>query len=201
MYVSSKFLVVTVALILVLLGGATWAFAQSNAPGFGDLTCTTGQIAKFSGTAWACADDLAEMQAQLDDLAVKVDPEAQFIATINAFEEAIKANDADRVMEFYADDVVALLPGMEPLVGKEAVRADWEATFDAFQLERDAELVYVNVDGDSAERRMSWTNTLTPKDGGEPIVLTGNCMLGFKKINGEWKTVWDMTHIYEPTAQ
>lgn len=201
MNVSLKILLVAVVAGLTLMLGAAWAFAQGNTPGFGDLTCATGQIAKFSGSAWACADDLAEMQAQLDDLAVKVDPEAEFIATVNAFEAAIKANDADRVMQFYADDVVALLPGMEPLVGKEAVRADWEATFDAFKLDREAELVYVNVDGDSAERRMSWTNTLTPKDGGEPIVLTGNCMLGFKKINGQWKTVWDMTHIYEPTAQ
>jgi uncharacterized protein (TIGR02246 family) len=196
---STKFLVVAVTFMLVLLSGATWALAQNSPPGFDDLTCTTGQIARFDGVAWACADDLADIQAQLDELAIKVDPEAHFIATVNAFEDAIKANDADRVMEFYADDVVALLPGMAPLVGKEAVRADWEATFETFKLDRDAELVYVNVDGDSAVRRMEWTNTLTPTDGSEPIVLTGNCILGFKKVNGEWKTVWDITHIYEPT--
>jgi uncharacterized protein (TIGR02246 family) len=201
MNVSSKFLVVTVALMLTLLGGATWAFARNSATSFTDLTCTAGQIAKFDGAAWACADDLAEMQAELDSMAMKVDPEAEFIATVYAFEDAIKANDADRVSDFYADDAVVLLPGFAPLEGKEALQADWEYVFDTYQVDREAELVYVNVDGDSAVRRMEWTNTLTPKDGGEVIVDTGNCILGFKKVGDEWKVVWDISATYDPMAQ
>ena len=115
MNISSKFLVVAVALMLALLGGATWAFARNSATNFTDLTCTAGQIAKFDGAAWACADDLAEMQAQLDEIAIKVDPEAEFIQVVYALDDAYKANDADRIMEFYADDVVTLLPGRPPL--------------------------------------------------------------------------------------
>jgi uncharacterized protein (TIGR02246 family) len=185
------------ALVFVLLAGATWAFAKAETAGFQDLACTAGQIAKFDGTAWACADDLADMQAQLDAMAMKVDPEAQFIEVVYALEDAYKANDVDRIMEFYADDVVTILPGIPPLEGKEAVRADWEYMLDTYKLDREAELVYVNVDGDSAVRRMEWTNTLTPKDGGEPIVESGNCIFGFKKVDDEWKLAWEIAATYE----
>ncbi len=199
MNISSKFLMVVVALALMLLAGTTWAFAQSNGMSFTDLTCTAGQIAKFDGAAWTCADDLAEMQAKLDEVAMKVDPEAQFTEVVYALEEAYRSNSVDRVMAFYADDVVSILPGLPPLEGKEAVRADWEYFFDTYTLDRESELVYINVDGDSAVRRMAWTNTLTPKDGTEPIVDTGNCILGFKKVDGDWKIVWEMTATYDPT--
>jgi ketosteroid isomerase-like protein len=124
--------------------------------------------------------------------------EAQFIEVVMAFDDAYKANDVDRIMEFYADDVVTFLPGLAPLEGKEAVRADWEYFFDTFTLERESELVYVNVDGNSAVRRMAWTNTLTPKDGSDVIVDTGNCIVGYKKVGDEWKIAWEMAATYDP---
>jgi uncharacterized protein (TIGR02246 family) len=187
-----------VVLALALVGGTTWASAQDTDMGLNDLTCAAGQIAKFDGAAWSCSDDLAEMQAQLDAMAMKIDPEAQFTEVVYAVEEAVRSNNVDRVMEFYADDVVTILPGMPPLEGKEAVQADWEYVFDTFTLDRDSELVYINVDGDSAVRRMEWTNTLTPKDGSEPIVETGNCIVGFKKIDDKWKIAWEIAATYEP---
>jgi uncharacterized protein (TIGR02246 family) len=199
MNISSKFLVVAVVLALALVGGTTWVLAQETNMGLTDLTCAAGQIAKFDGGAWACADDLAEMQAQLDGMAMKVDPETQFTEVVYALEDAYKSNDIDRIMEFYADDVVTILPGMPPLKGKEAVQADWEYIFDTFTLDRDSELAYVNVDGDSAVRRMEWTNTLAPKDGSEPIVETGNCIVGFKQVGNEWKIAWEMAATYDPT--
>ena len=183
---SPKFLMVTMTLVVVLLGGATWTFAQERVMSFDDLTCTAGQIAKFSGTAWTCADDLMELQAQLEAVKMQVDPEAQFTEVVFAADEAIQSGDVDRIMDFYADDVVTILPGIPPMEGKDAVRADWEYFFDTFTLDRDSELVYVDVSGDSAVRRMEWTNTLTPKDGSDPIVETGNCVVGFKKVDDEW---------------
>lgn len=194
---SPKFLVVSMALVFVLLAGATWTFAQEKVTSFEDLTCTAGQIAKFDGTAWTCADDLLDLQAQLAAVQMQVDPEAQFTEVVLAVEEAAQAGDVDRLMEFYADDVVTILPGIPPLEGKDAVRADWEYFFDTFTLDRESELVYVDVSGDSAVRRMEWTNTLTPKDGSDPIVDTGNCVVGFKKVDDEWKIAWEIASTYE----
>lgn len=199
MSIQTKILVVVVFLMLGLGSGAAWAAAQNSPTSFGDLTCTTGQIAKFTGTAWACADDLTEMQAQLDALALKLDPVAEFTKVVYDIDDAVKANDLDRLMSYYADDVVTILPGVPPLVGKDAVRADWENFFNTYELERDSKLVYVNVDDHSAVRRMEWTNTLTPKAGGDTIVDTGNCIVGFKKVGNDWKIAWEMAASYPPS--
>jgi ketosteroid isomerase-like protein len=197
MKISPKLVVAVVGLAILLLAGTTWAMAQDNPMALNDLTCTAGQIAKFDGTVWACSDDLATLKAQLEAVQLKVDPEAEFKKVVFAVEEAMKAADVDRLMEFYADDVVTMLPGLPPLRGKEEVRADWENFFNAYTLNRDARLVYTDVSGDSAVRRMEWTNTLTPKGGSEPIVDTGTCVVGFKKIGGEWKIVWEIASVFE----
>lgn len=197
MKISPKLIVTMIGLAVLLLAGTTWALAQDNPMALNDLTCAAGQIAKFDGTVWACSDDLATLQAQLEAVQLKVDPEAEFKTVIFAAEEAMKAADVDRLMEFYADDVVTMLPGLPPLRGKEEVRADWENFFNTYSLNRDAKLVYANVSGDSAVRRMEWTNTLTPKDGSEQIAETGTCVVGFKKIGGEWKIVWEIASVFE----
>jgi uncharacterized protein (TIGR02246 family) len=193
---SPKFLTIAALLVIVLLAGTTWAFAQDTIMDLSDLTCTAGQIAVFDGTTWACGDNLMEMQAQLDAVQIKIDPEAEFKEVVIAYEEAYKAGDVDKLMQLYSDDVVTMLPGLPPLEGKEAVRADWEYFFDTYSLERDAELVYMDVSGDRAVRRMEWTNTLTPKDGGEPFAETGTCVVGFKRIDDEWKVVYEIASVY-----
>lgn len=197
MKISPKLVVTMIGLALLLLAGTTWALAQDNPMALNDLTCAAGQIAKFDGKVWVCSDDLATLQTQLEAVQLKVDPVAEFKNVVFAVEEASDAGDLDRLMEFYADDVVTMLPGMPPLRGKEAVRADWENFFNTYTVKGDSNLVYVDVSGDSAVRRMEWTNTLTPKDGGEQIVETGTCMVGFKKIGGEWKIVWEIASVFE----
>ncbi|NJN98760.1 MAG: DUF4440 domain-containing protein [Anaerolineales bacterium] len=197
MKISPKLLTVMIGLGVLLLAGTTWAVAQDNPIALNDLTCAAGQIAKFDGKIWSCSDDLTILQAQLEAVQLKVDPVAEFKNVVFAADEAIKSGDVDRIMQFYADDVVTMLPGRSPLKGKEAVRADWEEFFNAFTLKRDAELVYVDVSGDSAVRRMEWTNTMTSKDGSEQIVETGTCVLGFKKVGGEWKIAWEIATVFE----
>lgn len=197
MKISSKLLVTMVGLAILLLAGTTWAVAQEKPMALNDLACTAGQIAKFDGKVWACSNDLTTLQAQLDAVQEKVDPVAEFKKVVFAVDEAMKAADVNRLMQFYADDVVTLLPNLPPLKGKEAVRADWQNFFNTYTLKRDSQLVYVDVSGDSAVRRMEWTNTLTPKDGSEQVVETGTCVVGFKKIGGEWKIVWEIASVFE----
>jgi hypothetical protein len=38
---------------------------------------------------------------------------------------------------------------------------------------------------------------VTPVDGSEPITEIGRCVLGWEKINGEWKVVWEIWNTYE----
>jgi len=118
--------------------------------------------------------------------------EAEIAELVWAFEDAYEAGDLDTVMSFYADNVVSLPPGFPKTVGKADVEAGFKELFDAFTIERDFDLVSVDVSGDMATRLGEWTQTLTPKDGREPIVEVGRCILGFKRVDDEWKVAWEI---------
>ena len=152
----------------------------------------------LSACATTSSESVTAKEVVAENELVQAELEKQFTEVVYALEDAYRSNDVGRIMEFYADDVVTILPGMAPLEGKEAVQADWEYVLDTFTLDRESELAYIDVDGDSAVRRMSWTNTLTPKDGSDTIVDTGNCIVGFKKIDDEWKIAWEMSATYDP---
>ena len=91
-------------------------------------------------------------------------------------------------------------PGYPKSVGKEAIEADLRFFFDEFTMEREFELINVEVTGNTATRLGEWSQTLTPKDGGDPIVEVGRCILGFEKIDDEWKVMWEIWNTFEPVA-
>jgi ketosteroid isomerase-like protein len=122
--------------------------------------------------------------------------EEQFVEAAMAAEHALQSGDVDRLIEFYADDAVSMPPGVPAMTGKEAIAADIRFFYDQFGLEREFELVGYEVTGDYATRTGEWTQTLTPKAGGDPIVETGRCVLGFKKVGDEWKVAWEIWNTY-----
>jgi len=130
----------------------------------------------------------------------QADQDARFREAVMAVETTFQSGDVDRMIEYYAEDAVSMPPGFPASVGKEAIDADLRYFFDEFTLERDFTLVGFNVTGDTATRTGVWTQTLTPKAGGEPIVETGRCVLGFKQVDGEWKVAWEIWNTYEPIA-
>jgi uncharacterized protein (TIGR02246 family) len=125
--------------------------------------------------------------------------EEQFIETALAMEAAYQDEDMERVAEFYAEDAVSHVPGLPADVGQEAIKAAYQAFFDTYDLERDFELTDVKLSGDYATRTGEWTQVLTPTDGSAPITEIGRCVLGWEKINGEWKIVWEIWNTYETT--
>jgi ketosteroid isomerase-like protein len=126
----------------------------------------------------------------------EADSGKEFVETVWAYEKAFQAGDVDQVIEFYAPDAVSLPPGYPKSVGREAIEADLRGFFGEFALERDFVLVDFEVVGNYATRLGEWTQTLTPKAGGDDIVETGRCILGWRKINGEWKVVWEIWNTY-----
>jgi ketosteroid isomerase-like protein len=125
----------------------------------------------------------------------------QFKKAVMAAEEAFQSGDADRAMAFYADDAISNPPGYPTAVGKAALKANLAAFFDTYSMSRKFQLVAVDVTGDHATRQGEWTNILTPKAGGEPVTETGRCILGWKKVNGEWKVAWEIWNTYESPAK
>ena len=75
------------------------------------------------------------------------------------------------------------------------------AFFDAHELDREFSLVDYEFNGNIGTRQGAWTQVVTPKEGGDPFTMTGQCVLGFKKIDGEWKEVWEIWNTYELAAE
>ena len=113
--------------------------------------------------------------------------ENEFLEAIMAAEAALQSEDPVDAASYYTDDAVSMPPGFSPSHGKEAIQGDLEFYFDNFDIERDFNLVNYEIAGDTATRTAEWTQTLTPTDGSEPFVETGQCVLGFEKVDDEWK--------------
>lgn len=126
--------------------------------------------------------------------------EEQFVEAAMANEHAFQSGDVDQIIEFYAEDAVSMPPGFPISNGKETIEADLRFFFEEFSLDREFTLVDYEVTGEYATRTGEWTQTLTPKAGGDPIVETGRCVLGFKKVDNEWKVAWEIWNTEEPAA-
>jgi len=111
--------------------------------------------------------------------------------------EMFEAGDADGLMALFAEDAVSLPQGGPPVEGKAAIAAGNHAFLDAFTVDFDFELVDYEIRGDYATRRGKWTQVLTPKAGGDPVTVPGKCMVGWKKIDNDWKIVWEIFNFDE----
>ena len=78
------------------------------------LNCSApDQIAKFDGTMWVCADDIADLQAQIDDLQAQID--ALSIRTVfissQTYDGALGGLvGADAECQQLADDAFSIVP-------------------------------------------------------------------------------------------
>jgi|GEM_PF-1033224 len=160
-------------------------------------------VFKRIGDEWKMVSDIWNTEsvtegesAVAEETVSQADAKGQIEAAVWAYEDAYQAGDVDRLMTLYADDVVSLPPGFPKTEGKADLEAGFQEFFDTFTLDRDFELVSVEVSGDKATRLGEWTQTLTPKDGGEPIVETGRCILGYEKVGDEWQVAWEIWNTY-----
>jgi len=121
----------------------------------------------------------------------------QFTKAAMGLEEAYQEGDLERTIAYYADDAVSSPPGFPSSYGKEAIKADYKAFFDAYNFTRDFKLAGVTIDGNTATRFGEWTQVLTPRDGSAPTTEIGRCIVGFKKVDGEWKVAWEIWNTYQ----
>jgi ketosteroid isomerase-like protein len=121
-------------------------------------------------------------------------------ALLDEFDVSLNAGDFERrVSLYYAEDAVRMPPD-EPMVkGKAAILA-WSkkgAELYTYQLDNVAE--DVQVDGDLAFMRGTFSGTLTPKAGGEPITALGKWMAVYKRqVDGSWKCIADIYNSDNP---
>lgn len=127
-----------------------------------------------------------------EQAATKAELEAQVREAVSAWEDAYQAGDLNRLMEIYADEAVTMPPGVPILDGKAAIETDFRQFFQEFKVERQFSLVDLEISGDLAVRRGEWTETHTPKAGGESVTQVGKCLVIFKRFGDEWKTIMEI---------
>jgi uncharacterized protein (TIGR02246 family) len=106
-----------------------------------------------------------------------------------AYNGTLKAGDLEGWLATLTDDCVFLAPGVPALNGKDAVR-QWaqESMFSLFDIELDYDFEDVEFLGSTVQAWGWFQQTLTPKDGGEPLEIRGKFLDVFKADpRGEWK--------------
>ena len=99
------------------------------------------------------------------------------------------ARDIDAIMNLHAADAVQFPPGMEAVVGEEAMRASWEgfAAMEDFDVTWEPTAAFVSPDGNMAYDYGTTTSTLP--DGS---VVPGKYLVVWVKVDGQWKVAADM---------
>ena len=102
--------------------------------------------------------------------------------------DATKTGDTDTVLRLMADDVVFLVTGQPPMIGKAAFAAAMRAQSGQGrpQFEGKSEIQEIQVLGDWA---FMWTKLrviATPPDGSPPIERAGHTLSVLRKDTGRW---------------
>jgi len=109
----------------------------------------------------------------------------QLIAT---WIDATKSGDTDTVLSLMADDVVFLVTGQPPMIGKAAFAAAMRAQSGQGrpQFDGKSEIQEIQVLGDWAYMWTTLTIVFTPPGGAPSVTRAGNTLTILKKQNGSW---------------
>jgi uncharacterized protein (TIGR02246 family) len=123
---------------------------------------------------------------------VDVEADIQVIkGLVREWTEAFNAGDIDKLISFYTDNSFRIPANQAPIIGKEAIRDNFQQLFDQYTSEQNSEVLDVIVCGDHAFVRGTWANTLTIKATGESLKINGNWVdLDQKQPDGSWKIIW-----------
>src|SRR5207249_600842 len=101
---------------------------------------------------------------------------------------AINVGDLETAMSTYADDMIYMLPNEPQAAGKEAVRTWVGNMLNQFLCELAVSVAEVEVAGDWAFDRGTYTLKLTPKSSGSASNEAGNYLFLFhRQVDRSWK--------------
>ncbi len=107
--------------------------------------------------------------------------------------DAVTANDFDAILSFYAETAMEM-PANSPIAyGHQAIRAWYESWLTAEVINIwTTEVIEVAASGDLAYERGTYNFSMDTPDG--PIKDVGKYVLIWKKIDGKWKAVADISN-------
>ena len=101
---------------------------------------------------------------------------------------ATKAGDLETVLSLMAEDVVFLLPGRPPMIGKSAfaAAAGAQSGQERPQFDGTSQIQEIKVVGDWAFMWAKLSVVMTPPGGGPSIARAGHTLSILNKQNGKW---------------
>jgi len=155
--------------------------------------CTSGSSTPGDTTASASARS------------IKVDFDAARAAVLNRdslWIRSVQAKNIDSLMTLYAPDAESMQEGVPAVKGTEALRAIYAGFFKAMPRDFNVKLKGVDLsdDGTLAYDRGSFTATVNGP-GGKPLKVSGDYLNVWKKIDGRWVTVAEMSNSSPPPKQ
>ncbi len=155
-------------------------------------------LVKREGRWWiaAVSDFLPQVPAKSIAEQTGVDEQADIKAIrklLDDFCEAHKYNDGARLAEFYTEDAM-LMPSDEPIVsGKAAIASRYQRDMDKFTAELATSPDEIEISGNLAFVRGTFTIKLTPRAEGEKIEVTFKALSILRKgLDGSWKLYCDI---------
>ena len=130
------------------------------------------------------------------------DSDVEAIAAVrDSFVTALAEDDVESLLAFLTADGSAFPPHEPAVVGHEANRAWHEARISDFESVMALTTDELVGEGSMAFERFSYTLTLTPRAGGDPIVDSGRCFWIWRKSEGSWKVARAMWNGPDPLPE
>lgn len=131
------------------------------------------------------------------------DDEREIRELVATWMAATKAGDVDTVLSLMAEDVVFLIAGQEPMIGKAAFAAAARAqsSREAPQFEGRSEIQEIQVLGDWAFMWSKLEVAVTLPGGAKPVTRRGHTLSILKRRDGRWVLARDANMLTSAPSQ
>lgn len=106
---------------------------------------------------------------------------------VGQYDAAVNSGNLDGLMALFADDAVEMPPDEPVVIGKDAIRLRGEPNFAEYNDHVSSTVEDIQVSGDWAFQRMAYTESRTPKEGGDTTTVVGKWVLiSQRQADGSW---------------
>jgi uncharacterized protein (TIGR02246 family) len=125
--------------------------------------------------------------------------EAAIRALRKAFNESQQAGDAEGCAAFYADDAIIMVPGEPSVTGIDAIRRGGAAYYGEYEWNTQEPIEELQVLGDWAFTRTTWSGVQTEKATGTAEKVAGKALHIYRRQpDGTWKIAIDIYNFDHP---
>jgi uncharacterized protein (TIGR02246 family) len=118
--------------------------------------------------------------------------EQQIRNLIETWLRATREGDVDTVLTLMTEDVVFLVPGQRPMVGRHAFGEALRAVLGKHAVESKSDIDEISVFGDVAYCRTRLSVTVTSKHDNTPMLRTGHTLSILRRgADGKWRLARD----------